>query len=427
MKNYYELFRYSLANGESYSSVDLSSLGTRYDLILKDIITKKSLAHNGSPEYAKLVEFEKQVHEAYKVLSDDAKRAEYDASLVKPKGNKSGTTVRQRVISAVTGLVMAFTAFGATAAKPVSAKADTAIVVEADMDASNFEEIYDDAYVLELATKLVEDLKNAGIINYITGQDYTVEEIFTLIKFSWGVYTPGSMEEIDDLYLQLLQLLISPINHPDYLNHVLYATGEEKAKGLLNKDIKHVGFVEAFGNYKNNGAYPLALWFQTKRFEMYSATDRETINMIYREAGQVMADLMKGNGAHITINGKEYTITSEQALANHALALIITTEFQMIMANHYEYRPELGEAQKVSQEWEVYNRLNISGVDEDGKPIYVPDIVTYDEMNAWVNNGCDYEWEIEEVLVDGQTFGQRIQNDIEAMALNNLHMYNVSK
>ena len=427
MKNYYELFRYSIAKGESYSSVDLSSLSARYDLIQKDIITKKSLAHVDSPEYAKLVDYENQLHEAYKVLSDEAKRAEYDASLVKPRGGKKGPTVRQRVISAVTGLVVAFTAFGATAAKPVRAKADTAIVVEAEMDASNFGEIYDDAYVLGLATKLVEELKEAGIINYITNQEYTVEEIFTLIKYSWGVYTPKSMEEIDVLHLNLLQLLISPINVPDYLTHILYAVGEDSVKGALNPNVKHVGFLEAFGNYKDNGAYPLALWFQTKRIEMFSATDRETINTIYREVGQAMADLMKGNGAHITVNGKEYTITSEQALANHAIALIITTEFQMVMANHYEYRPEKGEVQKVSQEWEVYNYLNVSGVDEDGKPIYVPDIVTYDEMNAWVNNGCDYEWAIEDVLVDGQTFGQRIQNDMEAMALNNYHMYNVSK
>ena len=43
-------------------------------------------------------------------------------------------------------------------------------------------------------------------------------------------------------------------------------------------------------------------------------------------------------------------------------------------------------------------------------------------MNAWVNNGCDYEWGIADVLVDGQTFGQRIQGDMEGMALNNYQM-----
>ena len=52
-----------------------------------------------------------------------------------------------------------------------------------------------------------------------------------------------------------------------------------------------------------------------------------------------------------------------------------------------------------------------------------PDIVTYDEMNAWVNNGCDIDWAIMDVLIDGQTFGQRIQSDIEGMAQNNYYMY----
>ena len=75
MKNYYELFRYSLADGESYSSIDLTSLNARYILILSEINTKKSLVHVDSTKYAELVEYERQVTEAYNVLSDATKRA----------------------------------------------------------------------------------------------------------------------------------------------------------------------------------------------------------------------------------------------------------------------------------------------------------------------------------------------------------------
>ena len=428
MKNYYELFRYSLADGESYSSIDLTNLNARYILILSEINTKKSLVHVDSTKYAELVEYERQVTEAYNVLSDATKRAKYDATLVKPKAEKKGTTVRQRVVSAIAGLVVAVSAFGATAAKPVSARAESAIVAEAQTDANDFGEIYDDAFVLEQATKLVEELDAAGVVNPVTGEKYTVEQVFALIKYSWGVYTPSSMEEIDVLHLNLLNLLISPLNTVDYLYHVVFASGNDDFNALLNPNPKHVGFADAFTGYKNNGVYPLVKWFEAKRIAIFSSLDREEVNAIYREVGQVMADLMKGNGATITWEGKEYTYTSEQVLANHSSAMLITVEFQLIMANHYEIRNDKEEIiDQVPQTWEVYNRLNSSGVDENGMPIIKPDIVTYDEMNAWVNNGCDYEWPIESVLIDGQTFGQRIQGDMEGMALNNYHMYSVTK
>ena len=57
------------------------------------------------------------------------------------------------------------------------------------------------------------------------------------------------------------------------------------------------------------------------------------------------------------------------------------------------------------EQWEVYNKFN--GTD--------PDIVSLDEIQAWINNGCDYEWEIDSVLINGQS-------DLEGMAQNNYAM-----
>src|SRR5699024_6141732 len=127
---------------------------------------------------------------------------------------------------------------------------------------------------------------------------------------------------------------------------------------------------------------------------------------------------MKGNGCTITVyNDKQeaetYTYTSEQILANHASAMLLTTEAQLIFANHYEVRDINDNViDSVQSTWEVYNKFN---GDE-------PDQVTLDEIQAWINNGCDYEWGIDDVLIDGQTFGQRIQGDLEGMAQNNYAM-----
>ena len=72
----------------------------------------------------------------------------------------------------------------------------------------------------------------------------------------------------------------------------------------------------------------------------------------------------------------------------------------------------------VPSEYETYNKFN-------GE---TPDIVSMDEIQAWINNGCDTEWLIDEaILIDGQTFGQRIQGNMEGMAENNYYMYNNTK
>ena len=296
----------------------------------------------------------------------------------------------------------------------------------------NYGDVMDQAEVTRRAQKLVQELNAANIVNPVTTVPYTEAEIVALIQYSNGVYIPTSQEEIDILHLNLLNLLISPLNTDDYLFHVVYATGDdtfaEVAQVSSENNAQHYArFDESFAAYGQNGVYPLIQWITEKRIAIYSTTDREEIARIYDEVGQVMADLMKGNGATITVmeNGKEvtYKFTSEQVLANHSSAMILTTEAQLIFANHYEIRNELGEIVESGKTvWDVYNKLNSNGVDENGQPIYEADHVSLEEIQAWINNGCDYEWAIDDVLIDGQTFGQRIQGDMEGMALNNLAM-----
>lgn len=291
---------------------------------------------------------------------------------------------------------------------------------------ANTEKVYygdinDKTLIKDRATKLYDELMAMNIINPTSGAVYSVEEIEKLIKYANGVYTPESMEEIDVLHLNLLNLLISPLNTDPYLYHIVYASGNDEFKDLAietSSNIKTIDFANAFGAYESNGVYPLTLWMQQKREQIYKLNDRNEINKIYVEVGQVVADVMKGNGATITIYDDKqvytYTYTSEQILANHASAMLFTIEAQLIFANKYEIRDENEKVIQSSQtEWEVYNKFNDSEV---------PDIVTLEEMEAWINNGCDYEWAIDSVLINGQTFGQRVQGDLEGMAQNNYAM-----
>lgn len=292
-------------------------------------------------------------------------------------------------------------------------------------EVQHYGDINDEALVKERATTLVNELNALNIINPSTGTSYTVDEIVNLILYVNGVYTPETMEEIDVMHLNLLNLLISPLNTDPYLYHVVYASGNDDFKDIALeavKDIKPVNFAGALAEYGTNGVYPLTQWMQQKREQIYSTTDRNEINKIYIEVGQVMADIMKGNGCTITIYDDKqeftYTYTSEQILANHASAMLLTTDAQLIFANHYEIRDENDKViDSVQSTWEVYNKFN---GDE-------PDHVTLDEIQAWINNGCDYEWGIDSVLIDGQTFGQRIQGDLEGMAQNNYAMSSGTK
>ena len=291
---------------------------------------------------------------------------------------------------------------------------DNIEVLEETPEPINYGDINDDALVTERATTLVNQLNDMGIVNPSTVTAYTVEEIKTLILYINGVYTPTTLEEIDVLHLNLLNLLISPLNVDPYLYHVVYASGNDDFKDMVNPEaIKPIDFGSALAEYGTNGVYPLTEWIQQKREDIFKATDRETINSIYVEVGQVMADIMKGNGCTIKVDDVEYTYTSEQILANHASAMLLTTEAQLIFANHYEVRDINDNViDSVQTTWEVYNKFN---GDE-------PDHVTLDEIQAWINNGCDYEWGIDDVLINGQTFGQRIQGDLEGMAQNNYAM-----
>lgn len=291
---------------------------------------------------------------------------------------------------------------------------DNIEVLEETPEPINYGDINDDALITERATTLVNQLNDMGIVNPSTGTAYTVEEIKTLILYINGVYTPTTLEEIDVLHLNLLNLLISPLNVDPYLYHVVYASGNDDFKDMVNPEaIKPIDFGSALAEYGTNGVYPLTEWIQQKREDIFKATDRETINSIYVEVGQVMADIMKGNGCTIKVDDVEYTYTSEQILANHASAMLLTTEAQLIFANHYEVRDINDNViDSVQTTWEVYNKFN---GDE-------PDHVTLDEIQAWINNGCDYEWGIDDVLINGQTFGQRIQGDLEGMAQNNYAM-----
>lgn len=448
-QNYYDLLgiSYDIEEEKIAAAVDQA-----YNEKRGELETLKIKGEISTSEYEKRL---KDLKDARTTLKDDKKRAEYDSQIFEEEREpgkvstflkKTGTKVAVGavVVSLLAGGFIGYH-LGKTNAKVTGLdKPVTTIEQEYNKDsqketqqetqeqtqqetqeqtqreAVEYGDIYDEALVQKRAADLVTQLNAANIINPTTGVAYTENEIISLIQYANGVYVPETMEEIDHLHLNLLNLLISPLNTEPYLYHVVYASGNDDFKDIAieeAKNIKTVDFAEAFAEYGQNGVYPLTQWMQQKRDEIYSTTDRDKINEIYIEVGQVMADIMKGNGCTITVYEDKqeytYTFTSEQILANHASAMLLTIDAQLIFANHYEIRDENDKViESVQTQWEVNNKYNSEN----------PDIVTLEEIEAWINNGCDYEWAIDDVLINGQTFGQRIQGNMEGMAQNNLAM-----
>ena len=288
-------------------------------------------------------------------------------------------------------------------------------------------DITDDTLVMARAQEMADELKKAGIVNPRTTVPWDAEYIFQLIQYANGVYVPETMEEIDILHLDLLNLVMAPLELEYYGNHIGYVNGADfllPTLDPLNPNPGEFSFGTAFAEYGQNGVYPLVQWLQQKRYEIYRATDKETIIAIYNEVGQVMADLMKGDGCTITLyDGKDakegitYHFTSEQVLANHSSALLVTSEAQMILANKWQRTLEDGTVEAAPSYWEVSKK----SMPEDWR-----DKVSLDEIIIWINNGCE-EQLIDEKFPGGQTFGQRIQGDMEGMAQNNYAMQHEGK
>ncbi len=298
------------------------------------------------------------------------------------------------------------------------------------------ENILNEDSLIQNALEQEAEMEAANITNPVTGRRWTFQEIYELVKFMNGVFKPATVEEVDLKYFDALNFLSAPLSSEtgsEYvLYHILWAGGNDDYYKLIeDTEYHHINFADLVSGYERNGAYPLMKWLDQKRYDIYTSKDRDEVNAIFREVGQLYADIQKGKSATIIWDGNEYTFNSQEILGDMASSLLYTIEFQQIMANHYQIfaTDDHGNeylVEEVPATWLVYNPLNSSGVDENGHPIIKPDEVTLDEMNDWLNNGCltideisvpiSY-WQIETVLHGGQTFGRRVQSNIEGVGL----------
>jgi hypothetical protein len=279
--------------------------------------------------------------------------------------------------------------------------------------------VEDPALVSKYAAELLENL---NAINVLTVSDtpYTQEYIQNLILFAYGKYVPRNMAEVDQMYLDLIHIMQSPLyNEGGYGFHIAYANGVEelKTEAENTQPGNDILLVDAFLGYgsEDSATYQFAKWLEGKRVAIYSTTDRDEISVIYNEVGQAMAEIMKGNGFTFTVKvnnvERTYTVTSEMLANKPVAAEVVIGQFLLVMQNRRDqFIPETGETITEKSAWEVTNMYNPGTVD----------VVTYDEENAWVNPDCQEKWLIDDAMspYHGYTLDQISQMTIEGMAQN---------
>ena len=286
-------------------------------------------------------------------------------------------------------------------------------------EARDMGSVEDPALVSQHAAELLENLNAINVLS-VSDAPYTQEYIQNLILFAYGKYVPSNMAEVDQMYLDLIHILQSPLyNEGGYGFHIAYANGVEelKAEAENTQAGNNILLVDAFLGYgtEDSATYQFAKWLEGKRVAIYSTTDRDQISAIYNEVGQAMAEIMKGNGFTftVTVNNVErtYTVTSEMLANKPVAAEVAIGQFLLIMQNRRDqFIPETGETITERSTWEVTNMYNPGTVD----------VVTFDEENAWVNPDCQEKWLIDDAMAPyhGYTLDQISQMTIEGMAQN---------
>lgn len=284
-----------------------------------------------------------------------------------------------------------------------------------------FGDARDDKLVTERATKLVEQLNGAEIINLSTGTNYTVDEIKTLILFMNGAYVPendaqalGMVDEYLNFCCMDSALTVMMANYNG--GEDSFKSEVERLQGCTPK----ISIVDnmLFGNCKG---YGYLKWFENKYQEAIYTTDRDKIQRIYRELSFSLLYLKEGKG--YTIDGVTYTMNDFSGLGNINAGNILQYYAYMfqplntVMSDVKETDPNTGVeytyfTDKNTHE-SYYRFFNEDlSLDRDNEDEYA----SYEEgdLLSYYNAMCDEETLLSNIAYDDSGYMKLIVSDEEA-------------
>ncbi len=185
-------------------------------------------------------------------------------------------------------------------------------------DASNPDEVKDRAQKIlnainESNEVYTELYGGPAIINNITGQPWTLEEISDVIRFVNGAQ-PAKTDNEAQFYLdELLELICNPFDsEPFRVEDINYKAGNSGENGPITEEdvtehdniLERVRLFDFLMGDSANG--PFLQWMSDKIYAFSKETDPEKAAKIYDEAFLAIVALVEGNG--FVINGVNYKI-----------------------------------------------------------------------------------------------------------------------
>jgi hypothetical protein len=272
-------------------------------------------------------------------------------------------------------------------------------------DASNYEEVKVRAEKIYNAFKAANEEYTANyggpvILNVITGQEYTVDEIIAVIQYMNGAYAATSdydAQYINDLWIEFE---VAFLNDMYLIEDVNYKAGNSGFDGPITEEdvVNHDNILERVSLFDllmgDNANGPFLKWFSDKIIEMNKETDPVKAGEIFNEAYLAIVAIVEGNG--FVINGVNYKIGDFTRIND----LVLITEVMISQVCGNLNHCEAGYIFNKQYVGEVIVFLN--DVLEQFNSLCADELV-----NQLESNGVEYH---EGVTVDGQGNNLDIRN-----------------
>ena len=212
-------------------------------------------------------------------------------------------------------------------------------------DASNIDEVTERAqkiYGAITEANKIYTKENGGpvIINSLTGNEFTLEEIITIIQFVNGAYAAKSDADVQKTS-DLLQEFIAAMASDKYLvEDVAYKSGNTGPDGTVTENdvISHDNILEKVSLFDllmgDNANGPFIKWMSNKIMEASIETDPVKAGKILDEAFLAIVAIVNGNG--FVINGVNYRIDDFDRVNDLALIVEVLISSVEININNCE-------------------------------------------------------------------------------------------
>ena len=213
---------------------------------------------------------------------------------------------------------------------------------------------------------ILQEFRNAGIINNETGVEYTFDEIKDLLLYMNGAYVPEDENEAYTMYNKFLNMVCAPINTKKMLDTINYMGGNtaisKEQIDTNNAKYPAVNWMNFMLGDSNCSEF--LSWFDQQVMLMNSTSDKDVYNRTFEVVSQALANLCFGNGC--VVNGHTYTMDDFMGLDD-------VNDGNLLQLLVYIY--QVGRNQNVAQEYRI-----TSG--------YSDAIVSLDSILACFNPAC---------------------------------------